>query len=936
MQAGDIGVRVRFEQGAILLDGQPTVVLCSSLFYFRIPRGLWRERLRAVRVAGYTCIDVYTPWNYHEVTQGNWDFSGEQDVAAFFQMAAEEGLGVIARPGPYICSEWDGGALPAYLLTDRTLQLRDNDPRFVAHVARWYDQILPIIRHYQLGAAGTILAVQLENELDFYDCGDPHGYLTALRDMALKHEISVPLIACAGQGDVPSATGNVTGLVPTCNFYPNDRDPSVEARIAPYYALLRSQDLPLMITETNRAHFFLRRLLSTGAKLLGPYLQASGFNFGFTASTNNWGNPLAFMTSDYDFGGMIGPYGELRGQMGEARLLSRLIAALGPALAKATPMTEHGITVESAMPLMEGGPWALALNGGGLLLALPNVSSASSQVKLHDGGRALPAHSAFTIQPDHCPFVLFGFPLSAWVAGAAIAYATSELVGFGVNGKQLVLAFSDAGEVELRLPGVSAIVTAGLTAHRDADCVTLCFDPQTQATATIQLAGGQSVRVLAFSRATAANLLELTSTGEPVFVNAPPSDQNATATQPIHEWSALVLADAKQPLAGSVKSLGAVPLHLEEAGIERGFGWYTADINVPDTETVSEFVVHEAGDVVSLYWGDSYQRTIVPGGATVVVPVKQRPTVDLTKLALRTEIWGHSNFDDAQLPGLRLTALKGVAGVTAITNRRAINTNWRWYPAIGSELGAPPSALDAGGAPVVAWGSWQTTRTPDKGLYCKDVTLSPAADTWLLQFDGLQALVRVWVNDQPCGVVSPRNPFVDLTEYVQPGGVAKLAFHIERWHAESGGKVTLLEGRRATNWSLGGGNEQALWGVATQVVAQASATHLPYRLASGGVAWLFAQVAQLADQGESWTVHCDGRNAKLTAFFNGHGVGRVWLPSACRPPMRGGKNDAFYLPAPWFQATENLLAVLVEAVDPEEAAEIGEVVVRQRPAIRLT
>jgi len=148
--------------------------------------------------------------------------------------------------------------------------------------------------------------------------------------------------------------------------------------------------------------------------------------------------------------------------------------------------------------------------------------------------------------------------------------------------------------------------------------------------------------------------------------------------------------------------------------------------------------------------------------------------------------------------------------------------------------------------------------------------------------------------------------------------------------------VTLLEGRRATNWSLSGGNEQALWSAATQAVVQASASSLPYQLAPGGVAWLFAQVDELADAGDSWTAHCAGRNVKLTAFFNGYGVGRVWLPSAGRPPMRGGKNDAFYLPEPWFQPTENLLAVLVEAVDPAEAAEIGEVIVRRRPAIQLT
>ena len=74
---------------------------------------------------------------------------------------------------------------------------------------------------------------QIENELDFYDCADPRGYIEALRDMALAHKITVPLIACAGQGDISRATGDTPGVVPTCNFYPNDHAPGVEDRFAP-------------------------------------------------------------------------------------------------------------------------------------------------------------------------------------------------------------------------------------------------------------------------------------------------------------------------------------------------------------------------------------------------------------------------------------------------------------------------------------------------------------------------------------------------------------------------------------------------------------------------------------------------------------------------------------------------------------------------------
>lgn len=53
------------------------------------------------------------------------------------------------------------------------------------------------------------MSVQLDNELDFYPCSDPKGYISALRDMAVQHGISVPLIACAGQGDCLRLQGSL-------------------------------------------------------------------------------------------------------------------------------------------------------------------------------------------------------------------------------------------------------------------------------------------------------------------------------------------------------------------------------------------------------------------------------------------------------------------------------------------------------------------------------------------------------------------------------------------------------------------------------------------------------------------------------------------------------------------------------------------------------
>ncbi|MGZ0148822.1 beta-galactosidase [Kribbella sp. WER1] len=404
---------VSLDARGITIDGTPQVVLCASLFYFRLPREQWQERLEQVRRSGYTCVDVYLPWNFHELSPGRWSFDGRRDVAAFLDLAAQTGLHVIARPGPYICSEWDGGALPAWLGLDPALRVRQNEPRYLAQVMAWFDQVLPILAARQYGAGGSVIMVQLENELDFFDCTDRPGYIAALRDKAVAHGIDVPLVACSGQGDLYGATGDVEGVVPACNFYPNDDSPSVEEEVRRYARLLASRDLPLLITETNRRHRTLRRLLASGASLIAPYLQSSGWNFGYTPSTGNWGRPGSFMSHGYDFSGYVSSTGVERAEYAEAQVLAWVLQALGPRLAAATPGTP--IEVVADFPTSSS-PSVLELDGGGRLVAVPNLGS--------EDGYATVAGTTVEVAADSCPLMLLDLPLGS----ATLRFASADLM----------------------------------------------------------------------------------------------------------------------------------------------------------------------------------------------------------------------------------------------------------------------------------------------------------------------------------------------------------------------------------------------------------------------------------------------------------------------------------------------------------------------------
>ncbi|HEY3557092.1 MAG TPA: beta-galactosidase [Kribbella sp.] len=391
---------VSLDARGVRIDDEVQVVLCASLFYFRLPREQWRERLEQVRRSGYTCVDVYLPWNFHELSPGRWSFEGRRDVAAFLDLAHEVGLHVIARPGPYICSEWDGGALPAWLGLDPALRVRQNEPRFLAAVTAWFDQVLPILAARQHGAGGSVIMVQLENELDFFDCDDRPGYLRSLRELAVAHGIDVPLIACSGQGDLFGATGDAEGVVPACNFYPNDDSPFIEDEVRRYARLLAERGLPLLVTETNRRHRTLRRLLASGASLIAPYLQSSGWNFGYTPSSGNWGRPGNFMSHGYDFGGYVSSTGAERPEYAEAQVLAWVLEALRPRLASAT--LGEPIEVVTDFPTSSVHS-VLDLDGGGRLVAIPNLGA--------EDGHAIVDGVQVAVAADSCPLMLLDLPL---------------------------------------------------------------------------------------------------------------------------------------------------------------------------------------------------------------------------------------------------------------------------------------------------------------------------------------------------------------------------------------------------------------------------------------------------------------------------------------------------------------------------------------------
>ena len=96
-----------------------SVWLWSGEFhYYRLPNPeLWREQLEKFKAVGFNAVSLYFDWAYHSPRPGVYDFTGVRDVDRLLDIAAEVGIYVIARPGPYINAEVDGGGFPGWLST---------------------------------------------------------------------------------------------------------------------------------------------------------------------------------------------------------------------------------------------------------------------------------------------------------------------------------------------------------------------------------------------------------------------------------------------------------------------------------------------------------------------------------------------------------------------------------------------------------------------------------------------------------------------------------------------------------------------------------------------------------------------------------------------------------------------------------------------------
>ena len=303
----------------------------------------------------------------HEQKEGQFDWSGNNDVAEFCRLAQKNGMYVIVRPGPYVCAEWEMGGLPWWLLKKKDIKLRERDPYFMERVKIFETEVGKQLSPLTIQNGGPIIMVQVENEYGSYGVDKP--YVSEIRDCLRNVGFDkVALFQCDWASNF--LNNGLDDLVWTMNF-------GTGANIDEQFRKLKEvrPNSPLMCSEfwsgwfdkwggkheTRSAEAMvsgLKEMLSKNISF-SLYMTHGGTSFGHWAGANSPG--FAPDVTSYDYDAPINEYGQATEKYFELRnMLQGFSDKKLPAVPKAMPIiTVPAFEFKEYAPLFENLPAAI-------------------------------------------------------------------------------------------------------------------------------------------------------------------------------------------------------------------------------------------------------------------------------------------------------------------------------------------------------------------------------------------------------------------------------------------------------------------------------------------------------------------------------------------------------------------------------------------------
>ncbi|MCU6453996.1 beta-galactosidase [Sphingomonas sp. A2-49] len=526
--------RVSYDARSLMIDGKRQVIWSAEFHPFRLPSpDLWRDVLQKLKASGFNTVALYFDWGYHSPKQGVYDFTGIRDMDRVLRMAAEEGLYVITRAGPYVNAELSRGGFPGWLVNQRG-RARTDDPAYMAAADEWLSRIDAIIARHQIngdgkGHAGTVILHQIENELALTTPAQ-RRYMDHLYARARADGITVPLFH-NDQGRngywVPAGSTVETVVHGPDDLYAFDGYPGGTCTVAGtptrgsaapdwgYYGpggakggASASPDTPAFLAEFGGGWFdywgsnggyecnaiqrgkrfqrvFYGTNLANGIDIQSVYMGYGGTSWGWLPA------PVVF--TSYDYGAAIAEARELRPKAEEMKQLGGLIATV-PDLAGMIPATAATASSPNVQVYHDRNPDSDAR----FLMVTHAPSNGTSDdaftitADLPDGRYTFPATEPMRLDGFDAKWLVAGVT----IGGQRLVYSTSEVqAALRTDGGDLMLLYGrtgESGETALRYTSAPQVrvLEGQATSRFDATRGDLRLNYAHRGRAVVRIAGG--------------------------------------------------------------------------------------------------------------------------------------------------------------------------------------------------------------------------------------------------------------------------------------------------------------------------------------------------------------------------------------------------------------------------------------------------------------
>ncbi|MDE3136996.1 MAG: beta-galactosidase [Acidobacteriota bacterium] len=470
---------IRYDSRCFTIHDRDEFLFSACFHYARCPEPLWRDRLEKLRTAGFNAIESYVFWNYHEPVEGQADLG---EFERFVTLIGEMGFRMIARPGPYVCAEWDAGGFPHWVIA-KQFPLRSDDPESIRTSRHWFDLVLPVIARHQITRGGPIVLMQLENEYDYWKLKEESkaAYVTALAEMAWSAGIEVPLLTCWTRQVREHPNAALGHVFDCCNFYPRW---NILKEVPPALAQLRQAqpNAPQSITELQGGWFSeVGGKLSEDQEGIGPpqinmltkTVIEQGVTFfsyymGFGGTNFDWAAKGLTTTYDYDAplhepGGMGDKFYVARGIGESLRLLGGTLTRAEEAEAQPEP-TNLAVTASLRLNRTNGKA------SGALFLRENENADQTYRLRLPDPADParrliVPQRGTLMIGAREMKMCPVGLALDG---GGELRYSTAEVLAQGEAGRAWVILYEQPGRpVEFALAAERFPRIAGDAIYRE-------------------------------------------------------------------------------------------------------------------------------------------------------------------------------------------------------------------------------------------------------------------------------------------------------------------------------------------------------------------------------------------------------------------------------------------------------------------------------------